>query len=262
MSLSRRSFLAALALAVFASATVAEPASPPKSGKYWVYVGTYTSKDGSKGVYRCELDVNSGQLSEATLVAELGNPSFLAISPNGKYLYAATENIDELTLWTYEYPQCTLRFRQPFTFTSAPMPNIVLDVRPFIGRQAVLITEEGLIFEKTIMVWPAEGAIAEKRVAFYPGRGRNILDGNIVAGDFRGAATSNARIAVPVFQPDSVDVLVLNTDTGTDKCCVRLRGTKILALRMVEKTLLCADDLGRVLMLDISTGAVLRNLRV
>ena len=27
-------------------------AEAPASGKYWVYFGTYTGKDGSKGIYR------------------------------------------------------------------------------------------------------------------------------------------------------------------------------------------------------------------
>src|SRR5215203_503059 len=95
MSLSSLSSLAALALAVSASAALAAPADPPKSGKYWVYVGTYTSKDGSKGIYRCELDVKSGSLSEPKLVAELGNPTFLAISPNGQNLYGVSETSGE-----------------------------------------------------------------------------------------------------------------------------------------------------------------------
>src|SRR3954447_390908 len=95
MSLSRRPFLAALALAACASAAAAEPAEAPKSGKYWVYVGTYTSKGGSKGIYRCELDVKSGKLSEPKLAAELVNPTFLAISPNGRNLYAVSETTGE-----------------------------------------------------------------------------------------------------------------------------------------------------------------------
>lgn len=72
----------------------ADPARPPASGKYWVFVGTYTSTDGSKGIYRSELDVNSGALAEPTLVADVRNPSFLAISPNGQFLYAVQETTD------------------------------------------------------------------------------------------------------------------------------------------------------------------------
>ncbi len=59
--------------------------------KYWVFIGTYTSKDGSKGIYRCELDVKTGGLSAPELAAEVGSPSFLTISSNGKFLYAVGE---------------------------------------------------------------------------------------------------------------------------------------------------------------------------
>lgn len=58
---------------------------------YWVYVGTYTADNGSKGVYRSKLDAKTGKLSEPELVAELKNPTFLAVSPDKKNLYAVGE---------------------------------------------------------------------------------------------------------------------------------------------------------------------------
>ncbi len=57
----------------------------------WVYFGTYTGKDGSKGIYRSKLDGSTGKLSEPELAAEAASPSFLAIHPTGKYLYAVGE---------------------------------------------------------------------------------------------------------------------------------------------------------------------------
>src|SRR4051812_36415949 len=58
-----------------------------KSDKLWVFVGTYTGgKDGSKGIYRMELDLTTGKLSKPALAAEVTSPSFLAIHPSGKYL--------------------------------------------------------------------------------------------------------------------------------------------------------------------------------
>ena len=78
---------AGLMLAAFAAATAAEAA---KTTKFWVYVGTYTGGK-SKGIYRCEFDTATGKLSEATLVAETANPSFLAIHPSNRYLYAVGE---------------------------------------------------------------------------------------------------------------------------------------------------------------------------
>jgi 6-phosphogluconolactonase len=62
-----------------------------KEGKYWVFVGTYTGKDGSKGIYRFELDLATGKLSDRQLAAEVEQPSFLAIDPNNRYLYSVGE---------------------------------------------------------------------------------------------------------------------------------------------------------------------------
>lgn len=55
-----------------------------------VYFGTYTRGE-SKGIYRSSLNEETGELSEATLAAEIASPSFLAIHPNGKNLYAVSE---------------------------------------------------------------------------------------------------------------------------------------------------------------------------
>lgn len=55
------------------------------------YIGTYTKPGGSKGIYLLRLNEGTGQLSEPELAAETENPSFLAISKNGKFLYAVNE---------------------------------------------------------------------------------------------------------------------------------------------------------------------------
>src|SRR5262245_11298751 len=60
--------------------------------KFMVYVGTYTGgKGGSEGIYRLELDLATGKLSEPALAARTANPSFLAVHPTGKFLYAVGE---------------------------------------------------------------------------------------------------------------------------------------------------------------------------
>src|SRR6185312_7756675 len=57
------------------------------------YVGTYTgTKAGeSKGIYQYHLDVTTGAVTADGLAAESSSPSFLALAPNGKFLYAANE---------------------------------------------------------------------------------------------------------------------------------------------------------------------------
>ncbi len=55
-----------------------------------VFLGTYT-RGSSQGIYKCRLDMSSGNLSDLELAAETVNPSFLALHPNGQYLYAVGE---------------------------------------------------------------------------------------------------------------------------------------------------------------------------
>jgi 6-phosphogluconolactonase len=78
-----RSVTASVAL-LFAAATAS-------ADDYWVYFGTYTGKDGSKGIYRSKFDNKTGRIGEAELAAEMGSPSFVAIHPNKKFLYAVGE---------------------------------------------------------------------------------------------------------------------------------------------------------------------------
>ncbi len=61
-----------------------------KMEKMLVYIGTYTTK-GSKGIYLCELNMQTGELTSKGAVATTPNPTFLAVAPNHKYLYAANE---------------------------------------------------------------------------------------------------------------------------------------------------------------------------
>ncbi len=59
---------------------------------YHVYFGCYTNaKSGSKGIHRSSFNTATGDLSAPDLAAETGSPSFLAIHPSKKYLYAVGE---------------------------------------------------------------------------------------------------------------------------------------------------------------------------
>ena len=58
---------------------------------YLAYVGTYTTKTESKGIYEYEFDVDTGRLTPKGVAAETPDPSWLAVHPSGKYLYAANE---------------------------------------------------------------------------------------------------------------------------------------------------------------------------
>lgn len=55
-----------------------------------VYVGTYTGH-GSQGIYAFRFDPASGGSVSLGLAAETENPSFLAVDPKGRFLYAVNE---------------------------------------------------------------------------------------------------------------------------------------------------------------------------
>ncbi len=55
-----------------------------------VYVGTYTNGD-SEGIYLLDFDSNSGELKLRGVAAKTSNPSFLALHPEGEFLYAVNE---------------------------------------------------------------------------------------------------------------------------------------------------------------------------
>ena len=59
-------------------------------GKYLVYIGTYTEK-GSKGIYAYRFDPATDQLTSLGLAAETVDPSFLAVDPSRRFLYAVNE---------------------------------------------------------------------------------------------------------------------------------------------------------------------------
>ena len=56
-----------------------------------VYFGTYTGGEQSQGIYVCELDTSTGELTTPRLAAKAVNPSFLEIHPNRRWLYAVGE---------------------------------------------------------------------------------------------------------------------------------------------------------------------------
>ena len=65
-------------------------ASSAGAAEFLVYFGTYT-RGSSKGIYVSRLDTATAKLTEPNLAAETPNPSFVALHPNRKFLYAVSE---------------------------------------------------------------------------------------------------------------------------------------------------------------------------
>ena len=60
-------------------------------GDLIAYIGTYTRQN-SKGIYAWRFQPSTGKLTSIGLAGETSNPSFLAVHPNQKFLYAVNEN--------------------------------------------------------------------------------------------------------------------------------------------------------------------------
>src|SRR4029077_4322958 len=63
-------------------------------GDFIVYAGAYTRPNKSKGIYAWRFQAATGKLTPIGLVGETASPSFLAVHPNHKFLYAVNEVSD------------------------------------------------------------------------------------------------------------------------------------------------------------------------
>jgi 6-phosphogluconolactonase len=91
---SRRDFLAASAISLIGLARGSESPALREEARTeadLLYVGTYTESSRSEGIHLVRMDRKSGELRRVGAVDAGPNPSFLAIHPNGRVLYAVNE---------------------------------------------------------------------------------------------------------------------------------------------------------------------------
>jgi 6-phosphogluconolactonase len=96
---TRREILAGAVIGAAAVALGRSEAAPvadekdKRMEKLWVYVGTSTGGK-SKGIYRFRFDTSTGRAGEVELAAETANPTFLAIHPSQRFVYAVNAIAD------------------------------------------------------------------------------------------------------------------------------------------------------------------------
>jgi 6-phosphogluconolactonase len=87
---SRRDFIAMSTLGLLGATGLAR-GDVPVSDSQLLYVGTYTDDKRTDGIYLVRMNVTTGALHLETAVNAGPNPSFIAIHPNGRTLYAVNE---------------------------------------------------------------------------------------------------------------------------------------------------------------------------
>src|SRR5688500_20118495 len=92
MKTSRRSFLATAACTPFLAHAMrgAAVARQDAGGERLLYVGTYTNNAaGRKGIYAWRFNAATGTVSSLGLGAATASPSWVAVHPSRRFLYAA-----------------------------------------------------------------------------------------------------------------------------------------------------------------------------
>ena len=88
--MNRRVLQSGITALALAGLSLVTPAGGAAATEYLAFAGTYTGPK-SKGVLAFRFDSSTGRLEPLGLAAECRNPTFLAVHPNGRVLYAISE---------------------------------------------------------------------------------------------------------------------------------------------------------------------------
>lgn len=105
-----------LVLSLFSGSGQAQESASP--ARYWVFLGTYTSPEGSRGIYRSSFDPATGALSAPELAVEIESPSFLHLASDGRSLYAVNESNTEGDVVSYQLDPATGQLSHTATLRS------------------------------------------------------------------------------------------------------------------------------------------------
>jgi 6-phosphogluconolactonase len=132
-----------------------------------LFIGSYT-KGGSRGIYSARLDLATGALSEPVVAAETGNPTYLALSPDRRFLYAVRDTADMAAAFAVD-AQGTLR-----PLPASPSPPGVAPCHIAVDRtgQTVLVANYHDPLVATLPVH-ADGSLGEPRIIRHAGHGHD-----------------------------------------------------------------------------------------
>jgi len=120
-NLSRRTFIQATAAATAGVTLVPKAFAAPES--HLAYVGTYTGSDGhGEGIYLFDFDPATGALSNRKLAATTTSPSWIALHPSKRFLYAVNEggNSGSVTAFAVEADHSLRKLNTVDSHGSAP----------------------------------------------------------------------------------------------------------------------------------------------
>ena len=138
--------------------------------KYRVYFGTSSP---GKNIFQCELDTKDGSMSKAMMAAEIGNPSFVAIHPNQKFLYSVSEgNKGSIVAFAIDAKTGNLTKLNSQTSGGAGPCHLVVDAT---GKAVLAANYSG--GSCTSIPIKSNGSLAEP-ASFHQHKGKSINPGN------------------------------------------------------------------------------------
>jgi 6-phosphogluconolactonase len=139
--------------------------SPPALATHRLFIGTYTKTE-SRGIYSLLLDRSTGALSGPVLAAETGHPSFLALSPDKKRLFAINDSPALAVTFAIDGDGDLRRLGSTPPDTRPPASHVAVDRT---GR-ALLVNHFGSGYVATLPIQP-DGTLGPPTILQHHGHG-------------------------------------------------------------------------------------------
>jgi len=215
--ISRRGFMGGL-VAAAALSGLRSTVARAQSTRMRAYVGTYTGKDGNgEGIYVFDYELGNGALRNRRLAARTPSPSWIAVHPSRKFLYAVNEVADyaggsgSVSAFAIEPGSGELRELNKVSSEGAGPAHLSLDATGRFalvanyggGSIAVLPIEDSGWLGKAVDVQRHEGSVGATRAMSAP------------AGSFAISGHDDPHAHMIAASPDNK--FVLTTDLGQDR---------------------------------------------
>ena len=217
---------------------------------------------GAKGDFYA-IDAHSKSFEALWRVPEAGGEVLrVARSASSCSFLTTAKEWSELEQWIYALPLLTLRRR---TSPQDPLDNVIrLEWREAFSPEGVYVDQSRYCL---LDISQPEA----NKITPLPSLSLRVFEGEVEKLEISLGDESSEplipevfgrRVASPVLEPDGVRVRVIDLQSKEVTAQLFLENSKQVSTRLAENTLTVADDLGRVIVIDLRRNCSLRNFRI
>ena len=173
-----------------------------QKSNYRLLIGTYTSPGKSQGIYLYDVDMQKGEFAQKSVTTGVSNPSFLAITPDKKFVYSVCESTNGSAAYAFTLNEETAKL----TFLNSSLTKSDGPCYISVTGEHVFTANYG---GGSISVFgrDADGSLTDAlQIIQHVGKSINVKRQNI------------PHVHQAIVSPDNKYVLV--NDLGTDKVTV------------------------------------------